>query len=149
MRTKGHLPCRGIIAASSVIRRDACRLARRSLRPAMQVIVALLLVAFAVSTRRAQLTARVAARVARWESSAGWSRRIPRLRSSDAHRTDPADRRDTARSAALRLSVPARAGSARVRNARRCDGVAGFVLGLLLVTLVLTAAVAFAAQPVK
>lgn len=115
----------------------------------MQVMV--ILTVIAISPRRGQLAARVAVRVPRWESSAGWLRHVVRLRWSDAHRTDPADRRDTTRSAALPVPVPApaRAGSARVRDARRRDGVVGFVLGLLVVTLALTAAVAFAAQPVR
>lgn len=118
----------------------------------MRVIAALLLVVLSLFTLRSRLSAGAAsvlvARPERWEA---WLEHVRRLRSSSLfRRADPGHRRHTVGAAdAHPAPVAARARRARVLDARRRDGVVGFVLGLTLVTVALAAAVAFAAHPVR
>lgn len=78
-----------------------------------------------------------------------WLEELQRLRLSAVRRPMVASRRP---SHAAGNSGPAPAAGpvrrARIRKPHLGDGVVGFVCGLILVTVVLAAAVAFAAQPV-
>ena len=85
--------------------------------------------------------------VGRW---AAWLEETRRLRLSDVRSTILTRRRVTAAAADARpgpVAAPIR--PARVRKARFRDGVVGFVCGLVIVAIVLAAAVAFAAQPLR
>ena len=83
----------------------------------------------------------------RW---AAWLKDAQRLGVSEVRWTILRPRPDSAAAADARpgpLAAPVRL--ARIRKARFRDGVTGFVCGLIVVAIVLAAAVAFAAQPLR